>query len=432
MKIEHLAFATGIAIGALLLPGGLAASEAAERAPQVVSISDLGANPVSLWNEIAGNTISMPAAERGTAEERQPIFVIDIATVNLAIYDALMAIDGKFRPYAVSPTTKAPGASADAAVGAAAYGVLKGLFPARASAYQAAYDRQLAAIAEGEAKAGGIAIGREVAQGILALRSNDGRDVQLPDYVPGTAPGKFRGIHPISRSMVRIRPFALASAAQFRPSGPPALDSREYAADFNETKSFGGAENSSRSAAQTELARFHTEPPSTFWRRNLQPFASSQRQAADNARLMAMLTVAQADASIACFDAKYHFEFWRPVSAITLADSAPNPATAADPAWKPVVPTPNHPEYPAAHSCFTGTLSEVLKRVFHTSQIRFTVDSTVTRSSRSYASIDEFEQDVQRARIYGGMHFRTSTVHGAELGRNVARWVADNYFQARR
>ena len=397
-----------------------------------VTITSFGPNAVSVWNEIAANTIIVPPAATGTPEERQPNYSVDLATMHVAIYDAVVAITGTHKPYAITPTTAAAGASMEAAVSAAAYNVLRGLFPARSGVYQGTYDSLLQTIPEGDAKARGVALGAEVARGILAMRANDGRDISLPAYVPGTAPGKFRGINPIGRSNPSIKPFALNSAAQFRAPGPPALDSADYTSDFNEVKSMGAATNSMRTAAQTEAARFHTEPPPRFWPRNMRQFATNSQNLADNARLMALIWVAQADATIACFDSKYFFEFWRPTSAIVLADTDNNLATAADATWTPVVPTPNHPEYPAAHSCVSSATAEVVRGFFRTGQVSFKLDSTVADTVvHSFNSTGDFVNEIQAARIHGGMHFRTSTVHGAAIDTNVAKWIIDNRFQRR-
>lgn len=397
-----------------------------------VTIIAYGENAVSVWDKIAANTINLPPASVGTPQERQPHYALDMATVHIAIYDAVIAIAGTHKPYAITPAINAAGASMETAASAAAYGVLKGLFPSRSSTYQGTYDTLLVAIPEGDAKTRGIALGAEVARGILALRANDGRDKPLAPYVPGTAPGKFRGANPVLRSYEFVKPFAMTSAAQFRVAGSPALDSSAYAADFNETKAFGAAVNSSRSATQTEVARFHTEPPPIFWPRNLRQFATSQQDLTTNARLMALIWVAHADATIGCFDSKYHFDFWRPKDAIPLADTAVNVATVADPAWTPVVPTPNFPEYPAAHSCVSGATAEALRGFFGTSQVSFTFDSTVPDTVvHRFATTDALVNEIQLARIYGGMHFRTATVDGAALGEKVAKWVAAHHFQKR-
>ena len=425
MKRNMLNQGVFMAIMGTLWLSGCQSIENPRHAP-AVTIVTYGANAVSVWNEIATNTITVAPAPSGTPEERRPTYAFDLATVNLAIYDAVIAIARTHQPYAITPTTDSTGASMEAAASAAAYGVLKGLFPSRSIIYQSTYNLLLATIPEGDAKTRGIALGAEVARGIIALRANDGRDKPLAPYVSGTAPGKFRSDAPINRYFPYVRPFTLTSAAQFRPAGPPALSSSAYAADLNETKMLGSANSAARDATQTEVARFHSEPPTISWSRNSRQFATSHQNLADNARLMAMIWVAHADAMIACFESKYHFEFWRPTSAIALAE------LAADPKWIPVVPTPNHPEYPAAHSCGAAATAETVRIFFGTHQVSFKFDSTVPGSVvHRFTTTDELVNEMQAARIHGGMHFRTATVDGAALGAKVARWSAAHHFQRR-
>lgn len=386
-------------------------------------------NVVSTWHDVASNTINVAAAATGTSEEQRPILAVDMATVHVAIYDSVVAIVGNHAPYAAVPNIPGAGASVDAAAIAAAYWVLKELFPSRSSQYQGAYDEGLAKIADGEGKTRGVAIGKDVATRIVALRVNDGRAIQLPPYVPGTAPGQFRGTNPINTYLPYVKPFSMSSVSQFRAPGPPTLASTLYASDFNETKVMAGTTSTVRNAQQTEIAQFHTEAPARFQARNYRQFAMSQASIADNARLAAQVYVTIADTTIACFEAKYHHQFWRPTSAIVLAGTDGNDATETDAAWTPHVATPNHPEYPAAHSCAAGGLSEALGRYFGTRKVTFTMNSTVTNTTHSYESVDAFVSESALARIWGGMHFRTSTEHGATLGRNVANWVADRHFR---
>jgi hypothetical protein len=289
----------------------------------------------------------------------------------------------------------------------------------------------MASLPDGTAKDRGIAVGAEVAAGILALRANDGRSVVLAAYVPGSAPGQFRGTNPVGRPNPFIKPFAVTSNAQFRAPGPPALTSAAYAADLNETAALGGAASTARTADQAESARFNTEPPFQFWPRNLRRFALASGSVAEHARLMAMVWVAHADATNTCFESKYQFNFWRPQSAIPLADTDGNAATTADTTWQPVVPTPNHPEYPAAHGCVAGAMAQVLRSYYGTPQVTFDFDSTVTSTTRQFTSTDALVGELQTARIAGGMHFRTSTIDGAALGKNVADWVIQHHFQPR-
>lgn len=387
-------------------------------------------NAVSFWNDIANKTVLAQSSVNTTPEEQRPTFFFDVASVHVAIYDAVVAIEGRYKPFAVKPKAPAAGASTEAAVSAAAHGVLKALFPNRSAQYQAAYEQRLAAIADSPAKTAGVALGSEVAAAVVRLRANDGRSVALAPYVSGSAAGQFRAANPnpVFRHFPSIKPFALDSLGQFRPAPPPALTSAGYATAVNETRSLGGPAGAARTAEQLEVARFHTEPPPPAITRNLGRFASSTANVGDAARLMALIYVSYVDAIGACFEAKYHYGTWRPVSAINMADADGNDATQADAKWTPVLPTPNHPEYPAAHSCTSGSLGEALRSYYGTPNVTFTWESTVTKTTRTYAGIDAFNTEAGMARIHGGMHFRHSIVSGEELGRRVARWVASRHF----
>jgi hypothetical protein len=395
-----------------------------------IVIGSYGPNVVSIWRDVAAATAAVPVSPTGaTLEER--VAGPDVVTVQLAIYDAVIAIARTHKPFATRPATPVAGASMEAAAIEAAYRVLKGLFPSRGDKYQAAYDSGMAAIAAGDAKTRGMAIGAEAAQAMLALRANDGRDTVLPPYVPGTLPGDFRGLNPVNRVAPYIRRFAITSVSQFRPDGPPALTSRRYAKDFNDVKALGGSVSALRTTEQAEVARFYTEPPGAYFHRNLRQFATSSSSLAENARLIALLMVVNEDAPAACFDAKYHYNFWRPQSAIPFADADANPLTEADPAWTPFVPTPNHPEYPAAHGCGDGAVAEALRQFHGTARISFAYDSTVTGTTHHYDSIHDVVEEVINARTWGGMHFRSSTETGTRLGKQVARWVVQHHFRPR-
>jgi len=410
-----------------------AITQSAQAAPVSVPYTNgvtTTSNAVAYWNKIAAETIIIAPAATGTAEEQRPDMFFDLATVHVAIYDAVNAIVGTHKAFGATPATPAAGASQESAAAAAAHGVLKGLFPNRSAQYQAAYDSFIAAIPGGDEKTRGIAVGTEVANAIVALRANDGR-LPVVIYTAKTGPGDFRGVNPVGTNNRFIKPFALTSASQFRAPPPPALDSAAYALDLNETLALGSSVSSLRSADQTESARFHTENPALLVSRNYRAFAMDSRSLADNARGMALLWVALADVSIACFESKYFYEFWRPTSAIRFADTDGNAATTMDAAWTPVVPTPNHPEYPAAHNCANGAGTTALKAHFGTSNITYSFGSTVTGTVRQYSTPDDMLNEISLARIHGGMHFRNSTVQGGVLGKNVGEWVAKNYFQPR-
>ena len=422
---------TRLGVAALIL--GLAACGGASEAEQTVTVTPTQPNVVSYWNDIANKTVNAASAVNTTPEEQRPAYHVDLAAVHVAIYDAVSAIDGRFKPFAVTPIAPSTGASIDAAASAAAYGVLRGLFPNRGAQYQAAYDSRVALIPAGDAKARGLALGSEVAAAVVALRANDGRSVALAPYVSGTVPGKFRSASPtpFNRHVPFIKAYALTRVDQFRPPAPPALASAPYASAFNESKAGGGAVSATRSAEQLEIARFHTEVPALFVTRNLGRFAASTADVVEAARLMAFIYVVHADAIGACFEAKYFYEAWRPLSAIPLADGDDNAATASDAAWTPVFPTPNHPEYPAAHSCTSGGLGETLRQYYGTRKVAYAFDSTVTGTTRAYATTDALNDESRIARVYGGMHFDFSTAAGVELGTRVAEWVAAHHFGRR-
>jgi hypothetical protein len=395
----------------------LAAREEALKAP--ITIQSYGPNAVSIWNEIAFKTAGNVAGH-------------DLVTTHLAMYDAVIAIAGTHQPYAIRPTTSGAGGgevAMNAAAIEAAYRVLKGLFPAGGANYETPYTDGMAAIPESAAKSQGMAIGAEVAAGMLALRANDGRATVLPPYVPGTLPGEFRGSEPIGRINPYVKPFATISHSQFRAPAPPALNSSAYAIDLNEVQLMASATSTQRSEAQTETARFFSEPPNPYWARNLRQFATASPNLADNARLTAMIWTAYQDAISGCFESKYHYNFWRPTSAIRLADTDGNPATLADPAWVPVVPTPNHPEYPAAHGCGGGAVAEALHSFYDTKKLVFDFTSTATGQTHHYNGTDELTRETIDARVWGGMHFRNSGERGVELGKAVSHWIANNFFK---
>nr|WP_329688433.1 vanadium-dependent haloperoxidase [Caldimonas sp.] len=398
-----------------------------------VALSASSPNVVSYWNDVANRTVLAVGTVNSTEAEQRPTYQADLATLHVAIYDAVSAIDGRFVPFAATPTTAPAGASIDAAASAAAYGVLGALYPGRAEQYQPAFDSAVASIPDGPGKTSGLAVGSEVAARIVAMRAADGRAVVLAPYVSSTAPGKFRSANPtpMNRYVPFIKPFSLSRADQFRPAGPPPLEGAAYASAFNVSKAGGGTTAIARSADQLEAARFHTEAPNAFVTRNLGRFAASTSDVAEAARLMAFIYVVHADAITACFEAKYFYEFWRPLNAIPLADVDNNAATVADPAWTPVAPTPNHPEYPAAHSCTAGGLGETLRLYYGTTKVSYTFDSKATNTARTYASTEALNEESEIARVYGGMHFTFSATDGVSLGKKVAQWVGQRHFARR-
>jgi hypothetical protein len=230
--------------------------------------------------------------------------------------------------------------------------------------------------------------------------------------------------------MSRLQPFMLTSPQQFRPGPPPDLSSAEWAEQFNETRLYGHRDSQVRTAEQTTVARFWSSIPLTQYNLAYQQIASTrQLSALDTARLMAMGNMVGADALIGCFDAKYHYLFWRPAFAIPQGDNDGNPNTSGDPGFVPLLGTPAHPEYPAAHGCATAAQAEVFAMFLGTQHIGVTIPSTVAGiTARYYASANDLTEEIIDARVWGGIHYRGSGVAGANLGRKVAHWTLKRYF----
>ena len=398
----------------------------------LLAVGPASADVVADFNLVGARTVNTaPGAYPAvTPQELRTVLGADLATMHTAMYDAVVAIVGGYEPYAVVPVSPSAGASQEAAAAAAACTVLAGLFPNRSPEYAAECAPYQAGLGTG-AVAMGITLGIEVGQKMLVERAGDGRST-IVAYTPVGGVGRFEPFPPGSSPALffapAMRPFTLTSAMQFRADGPPGLTSASYAEAFNEVKRLGVAGGAALTSEQQDIARFHTENPNVFGARNLRVFLN-QPTILENARLAAMLWVAYADAILGCFESKYYFNAWRPRAAIPAAGSDGNPATAADPGWTPFVNTPNHPEYPAAHACFGGATSEILKAYFKTSRVHFTWTSTVTGTSHHFASVYEMLHELKVARIYGGMHFRYSSDDGATLGQRTGRWVAKNYFR---
>ena len=376
------------------------------------------ASVIKDWNVIASTVIVTNAGRPPGAG------IVDLVYVTVAMYDAVNAIDGRYTVFAVSPTTPTAGASEEAAAIAAAYNVLKTFFPSQQAFLDAQYASSLAAIPDGYSKSEGIAVGQEVATLFLAQRSGDGRNAPIT-YTPGTGPGAWQPTPPAFAPaqtpwIAQMRPFAMNSASQFRADPPPSLDSATWAADYNETRSLGDINSTTRTPEQTEIGRFYTEHTGAQYNRILREFAAEQNfSLADEARFMAQMSVSTGDAIIAVFDSKYLYGRWRPVTAIRATD---------DPNWTPLAVTPGHPEYPAAHGAFTGALAEGLRQFFGTKDVTITLSSTVTNTTRTFYNTDDLVKEIIGARIFGGMHFRTSSIEGKVQGTKAAKWVAKHYF----
>jgi hypothetical protein len=357
------------------------------------------------------------------------------AYVAIAVYDSVMAIEGGYRPFAVKATAP-DGASPQAAVAAAAHRILAHYLPAQApTILDPAFMASLATIPDGQPKTDGIAVGEKVAGDLITLRAGDGFRAPVPPYTVPDPPVPGRWIPtastpPIGPYLGLMDPFSLPSADKFRPKGPPALSSKKWARDYNEVKEIGSSTSTTRTPEQTVSARFWGEPPVQQARGSFRKLVLDHGlDIRDASRFMAMISVVYADALIACFDAKYHYLFWRPITAIRAGDPDGNDATVGDPAWSTLLAgTPNHPEYPSAHSCITPVSGIMIERFLGTRWIDFTVPSVTGLGDRHFATTRALRVDVSNARIWGGIHYRSAVDDGAVIARKAANYVLRHAF----
>jgi len=385
-----------------------------------IAATAVHADAVTDWNIkandiIVAGRVGAPPANRA------------LAIANVAVFEAVNAITGRYPASGRITLEAAAGASVDAAVAAAMRGTLGKLLAPQQADVEVAYQAALAALPDGAARSAGIAVGERAAAAIMALRGGDG--AAAPDsYVPFTAPGVYvPTASPVVPHWGKRKPWVLASGDQLRPGAPPALSSEVWVRDYNEIKALGGKASTQRSAAQTEIARFwEATQPVIYYPMARAVALQPGREVTQNARLLAAAGMAMDDALIAIFDAKYAYNFWRPVTAIRNGEKDGNDATERDPAWTPFIDTPMHPEFPCAHCVLSGSLGAVLQAEIGNGPVPrlATTSPTAPGVTRSWASIAEFTQEVANARIYDGVHFRNSTEVGTALGRTVGEMVA--------
>jgi hypothetical protein len=387
------------------------------------------------WNLNAVVTIhNAPTATPPGLGQAPPASGLQLAIVHLAIYDAVNAIDGGHRPY-LAGLHAAPGASQAAAAATAAHHALVGLVPASlpqvTTSLDGLYATSLSRINDGQAKTDGIAVGAAAASAILANRAGDGR-FGPRTFVPGTEPGQWRLVPPLNLNVFSwvgdVLPFSLNSAGQLRTAAPPALDSAQYATEFNEVKALGAQTGSSRTDAQNALASFIVSNPVVLVNRMYRELAAARHlTTAQQARLFAMGTVSAADAFIACWDNKNHWSSWRPQTAIREAANDGNPATIADPAWSSLFPTPGYPDNPSGYNCLAGSMMHAAKAFFGTDFVAFDLTAPGL-PVRHYTRFTDYVRDAIEGRILTGFHFRHADVNGAWIGKKAAQWVAKHEF----
>jgi hypothetical protein len=354
----------------------------------------------------------------------------EVTIVDLAMFDAVNSIERRYQPYLEQLPTTGP-TSADAAAASAAATALAGVHPEAAASFKTALAEYLAQLdATPEALANGVRLGEAAALKILEARANDGA-TGVDSYRPKTKPGQYVPTAVmVCSTWPTMRPFALATPSQFRPGPPLSLKSREWAVDYNEIKEFGSKTSGRRSAKQTETARFWLMTgPQAYHPLARQMVAERHLNLLDSARFMALFSVTLTDAYIAVFDAKYHYEFWRPGTAIRNADLNNNPDTERDATWQPLDNTPMHPEYPCAHCIQSGAARVVLESLGQPIPELSLTSATAPGVTHSWSNLDDFTTEVANARIWAGFHYRFSTRVGTALGRQVGEYVANTIMQ---
>ena len=372
-------------------------------------VPNANADVITDWNIKAGEIVT--ESKLGT-----PPAIRAMAIVQTSVYEAVNAT--------------APGASADAAVAAANRATLTKLMPSQQALIDAAYQAALTQIADGPAKTAGIAVGEQAAATVLARRADDGA-LPAESYRPHTTAGTYvPTATPAVTQWSQRKPWLMASAAQFRPGPPPALTSDAWARDYNEVKSFGAKNSTRRSAEQTEIARFWEYSLPAIYHGVVRSVAQVPgRDMTQNARMFAAVAQAMDDAMISVFEAKYQYNFWRPATAIRNGDIDGNDATQREASWTSFIDAPMHPEYPSAHSILAAAVGTVLKAEIGKGPVPVltTTSPTAKGASRRWTNLDDFTREVGDARIYEGIHYRTSTDVGIAMGKQIGALTVEKF-----
>lgn len=389
------------------------------------------ANSVTRWNNALLDAVA-------TSSTPPPVASRAMAMTQAAVYDAVNAMDGRWTSYLPNAVTVTDPCSRKAAVATAAHAVLSSLYPALQGDFDALLNRQLSGLNNTVARDNGAALGLACAQNMLAARANDGSGNVVP-YTPGNLPGQWRPTLPnfapgLLPQWPTMTPFTMTAGDQFRQGGPPALDSAQYAASLNQVKELGRIDSATRTADQTEIAHLWaagggTVTPPGQWNQIAQQIAHNEGMSiTQSTRLFAALGVAVADAAIVAWDMKYEYDFWRPITAIQLADTDGNDATEADLSWLPLLPTPPFPEYVSGHSTFSRAAATILQLVTGTDSHSFTVTDEALGITRSFTSLDDAANEAGLSRIYGGIHYDFSNIEGQLAGQMLGEYIYANYF----
>jgi hypothetical protein len=386
-------------------------------------------NVVAEWNGIASSTI---VANGGKPSATSSVW---FAYTSIAVYDAVNAVHRQFQPFYYAESAS-PGASDEAAAIAAAHRVLVTYFPAQQTILDATFEDSLGKItAPPAAISDGIAAGEAAAAALINARAGDGLEANVA-YTPGSGPGVWQPTPPkfapaLTPWLGQMRPFTLTSASQFLPDGPPSLASEDWMEDYNEVRILGDVNSAVRTPAQSEIGLFWTEHTGQQYARAFNDLVDNYNLSlTDSARLMAILWTGFADAAIGCWNAKFTYNFWRPVTAIRAGGG--NPDLVGDLGWTPLGTTPSHPEYPAAHGCVTGAVSSLIKDYFGTAKVHIVVDSLAFKDgvhTHTFENTNDLFGEVFWARIFAGFHYRRSLIEGGSLGRRVSKQLMSRHFR---
>lgn len=391
------------------------------------------------------NAFAVQALVAASPARPNPVPFLDMAVVQAAVHDAVQAIDRRYTPYHLKFLRGATG-SKQAAAARAAHDVLVNILPGQAASLDATYHDYFTThgLAENDP---GVSVGAVAAAGILALRANDGRipNPPLPPFIGGDAPGQWRPtpsllpgppptLAPMSSpGLGAVPPFTLKSGKQYRAAAPPSLSSEQYTKEYNEVKALGALNNSMRTPGQSQLASFFAGNFLILFNQTLRDVAAAHTDnIGDNARLLALGTLAIADSFITSWDSKKHYNYWRPITAIREGDNDGNPWTKGDPEWQPLINTPNYPDYTSGANNAAGALTRVLELYFQTDRMTFTVVSAnpnAVPNTRAYTHFSDLARDTVNVRIYQGVHFRSADEAGRKQGRQVAEWAFRHVLQ---
>ncbi len=385
------------------------------------------------WNAYAVN-----AVRTSVPTKFQTDGMVYMSYVQAAVYDAVTKIEGRYQPYHDFPFAVVRGASVQAAVAAAARTILDNYLPDRQTSVDPQYTAYIATLSGDVSD--GIAVGQAAAQDIIALRTGDGLNAATPSYggIGPILPGQWQlqpGQAVQTPWFATMRPFLLDGASQFRAPPPPALNSTQYAKDLNETEAYGAVNSSVRTPEQTAIAYFWVGNNINQYNQTMQSIVTDHgMDLVDAAHLLAMGNIVSTDAGLACYDSKFFYLAWRPITAIRNADKDGNPDTTADPTWQALLGVPGHPEYPSQHGCFTSAFSDALAAALHTDHVDVTMGggqngSSLLTTSQHFDTVSDIQKQVVDARVWLGFHFRNSVVQGEKLGNNVAGWELKRFFQ---